>query len=412
MECKVDYLTCSIVPNIQIDNVSGFADFLISFFCLSDLYSDFQQIRCGQYYSTKLIYNNIVIIKIPSPQRSTKQGFLIEFTGQGVDFLIEHIKSKFPDEPLRRILANFLLLGEADIFKCKITRFDLAFDDISFDSDKYMLNFDDIKESLLSLQVVSPFHLRKAVKKMEITFYEIGTNSLDIKGDTIYIGSRSGTHIRFYDKIAEMTVHNKPFDEKIKHWVRMEFQLMGENAMAAVIKYVHSSSREFNEYISEVVNDYIRFVDVTEKNVSNIHRCKSKKWWSDFVGTITQSKLIHKKPVKNLFLSAVDNAKKTAATTYSIISCIGLKQFVSLTKEGADEHYNKRHQLIQEDYRNLDSYEAVDLRGIRRYSLYTADAKECLKLRRELKRLCEENNSERIRRAAESGKYKSVSEVS
>lgn len=406
-ECKVDYLTLSIIPKEKIENVFGFYDFLLSFFGLSEYAYDFIGGRCP-HYETKFSYNNIIHIKCPSSARSKKQGFLVEFTGQGIDFYIEHMRKKYPNFDEKNLLSAFFSLAETDFYKCKVTRYDQAVDDISYEKkSSYSLNFDLIKRALKAGEIVSPFHLRKSVHKMEVTFYESGRSTLDIQGETIYLGSRKGTHIRFYDKIAEMKSHKKAYDEKIQHWNRMEMQFMGNNAMAIATKRVSSTPDEFNQYFAECVNDYIRFIDVTENNVTNYHRCKSKKWWSDFIGTVEQSKLVHRKPIKNQCLSSLNWWKNSVAVTYyMLLQCFPEEYLYNEMMDSVSEHHNKRHDLIVDHYKNMDNFNVEDFKGLKYFGLYTSNPKEYLKFRRELKKACIENTKERIKQSIQAGKYK------
>lgn len=349
----------------------------------------------------KYSYHNIYI-KTPPPD-NLKEGFEVEMTGGGFDYYVEFMKSEDPTFTIRRLLSNICSLRENNLYKITFTRFDVACDDISYETkDRYLLNFNEIKESVLNGEVVTRFRYRMAVIGGEIelpldkitpyTIYEKGSTRSKLKGATVYLGARNRTHCRFYDKIAEMQAHKKEYDEKIKHWVRFEMQFCRDNAEALIEKFVELNEEDFNIYLFEVLNNMVRFIDITETNPSNYYRCPSKSWWAEFIGTLSKSRLVHKKPKVNHFVKAADWIENNvAATIYSLGRCINMTELFSLFKSGAEKHYNSRHRIIEDDYINYGHFDIPEPEGIDRFSLFTEDEESFKKFLLELRKQRDKN---------------------
>lgn len=402
MEYKFDYFKFTIKPNFEYNNTLAFADWIIcDLLHLTEHFYDFKVTRAGGFYGQKYSFHNIYI-KTP-PSYNLGEGFEIEMTGSGFDYYVEYMKSNDPEFTIRRFLSNISSLRENNLYKITYTRLDVACDDISHETkDRYLLNFNEIKESVLNGEVVTRFRYRMAViggeielpldKSTPFSIYEKGSTRSKLKGATVYLGARNRTHCRFYDKIAEMKAHNKEYDENIKHWVRFEMQFCRDNAEALIEKLIELSPDDFNTYLSEVLNNMVRFIDVTESNPSNYYRCPSKDWWAEFIGTLSKSKLVHKKPTVNHFVKAsnwIEN--NVAATAFGIIKCKGLQGFLSIIKSGSDKHFKPCHHIIEDDYINYENFDIPEPEGIDRFSLFTEDENSFRQFLLELRRHREKN---------------------
>lgn len=393
---KVDWLTLSLIPNTIIEDTFSYYKSLLHFLCLDDFALDFDELSGGKYYKNIYRYNNISI-KVPDPFLSDRTGFGIEFTGQGIDFYIDYMRSKFPDYDVRNLLASFLSLAEDSNFRCRVPRIDIASDDISYKKQKhYNLDLDLIKEALSNLEFSSPFAIKNHTQSFEVTFIDSQrTNLKSFRGQTIYLGNRkSNVFCRFYDKLAEMEVHKKEFDENIKHWARMEFVFRNDRAMSIVENLVSLSDEEFSKFYAEVVNHYITFVDVTENNRSNICRCKPKKWWSDFLGVVSKSKLVNNKPTENHFVRFKRYVlKKCSAGLTALFECEPVDKIMLEIKEGAEYSSTKTHDNVVNGYIALkNGYDrTVPLKkGMEEYQYYIEDYRKFLL---ELRKKREYNNS-------------------
>lgn len=384
-------------------------DWLIDFLKMQDKRFDFQLGKSGGFYDQKLHYHNIYI-KSPPPD-NPKEGFFVEMTGEGYDYYIEYRKNQDPNFTERSFFADILSLQEHDRFKLNITRLDVAIDDIAYNDDEYLLDFDTIRQAVLDGELVTRFRHRTIVTGGEIVstvdsstpfqIYEKGSRKSKIKGSTIYLGKRENTHVRFYDKVQELKAHEKEMDEKITHWIRFELQAKHDNAMAIVTHFVNLSPEEFSPYLSNVLLDMVRFVDPEGENLSsNYYRCPVKSWWSKFLGTVQTAKLIHKKPKNNKFVRAVNFIENTcAATLYSLGKVGGLTLIHGLIKSGAEKHYKTQHRQIEDDFIEYGNFEIDKLIGVDKYKLYFEDEEDHRKFLLELRKHRDENMFKLLERA-------------
>lgn len=401
MDYKIDYLKFSVIPQFEIHNRVSFISFLIgSVLGMQDKLFDFETTKCGGFYDFKFFYHNIYI-KAP-PEDKPGEGYQVEITGEGYDYYIEYKKTKNPEFSDRKFLSNLLSLREMNQYKINFTRLDIAIDDKSYSYD-FLLDFNTIRQYVLDGAVLTRFRHRTVVTNGEVQtspdkntpflIYEKGSSRNKIKGSTIYLGDRSKTHVRFYDKLAEMAAHGKDYDKNLKHWLRFELQACKDNATALITRLVLLEPEEFNQYLSKALLNMIRFVDTTKENLSsNYYRCPVVKWWSKFLGTIEKSKLIHKKPKVNKFNR---NAKflehNVAAAFFASVKCVGFQNTVGILCKGAEEHYNEKlHGLIIDDYLHYGNFEFDEFTGIDIYKLYFNDDNEFRQFLVEMRKLREE----------------------
>lgn len=325
-------------------------------------------------------------------------------TGEGYDYYIEYRKSKDPNFTEQSFFADILSLAENDRYKVNPTRLDVAIDDIAYNGDDYLLDFDTVRRSVLDGELVTRFRHRTIITNGEIIstvdrstpyqIYEKGSTKSKFKGSTIYLGKRDNTHCRFYDKMAEMQVHGKELDEKITHWIRFELQAKNDNAMAIITQFVNLPANEFSPYLSNVLLDMVRFVDPNGETLSsNYYRCPVKSWWSKFLGTVNKSKLVHKKPKVNRYVRAVKHIENNcAATLYALGQVGGVTLIHGLIKSGAEKHYKSSHHQIVDDFIEYGNFEIDPLNGVDKYKLYFADEKEYHSFLVNLRNLRDENN--------------------
>ncbi len=381
MELKVDYLTLSIIPSEIVEPNSFYLD-LLHFFGLTKFLNSFKRCGGGAFYNYIMRYRDISF-KIPDGFNSDVQGFCIEFTGQGIDFYIDYMRRSYPDYSVKDLLIAFFALADKG-FKVRVTRIDIAYDDISYEEKKYyLLDLDRIRRALVNLEFTSRFSLKSKMKKMEVTFEESGkgkaTDSV-FCGSTIYIGNRrSKTFCRFYDKLAELFKHGKDIDENIKHWTRLEFEFKDRRAMSICMLLITLSDSDFVTQMSEVVNSYICFVVTkSEKNATNYSRCPVKRWWAKAIGTMSKSRLVCRKPEKNNYAAAVNWVRRSVSPTlYSILQCMSFDKFLSMLKEDGEQRQSLHHNLIIEDFINDRPDEVLE--GLDEFSLYTDRYNDFLK---------------------------------
>lgn len=405
MLTKIDWLTLSIIPSFIVNPYDFFLS-LVDFFHLDDYLPQFKQGSGHGFYACSYSYNNIVF-SVPELFQSDHQGFCISFSGQGIDFYLEHMRKEYPDYSVKKLLASFFSLAENKECKCNVTRIDIAIDDITYsESEKYLLDMEVIAEAILKCEFTSPFAIKKRLKKYEVSFLDSQRAKLcGLKGDTIYLGSRkSNAYCRIYDKLAETVSKETPIDEKINHWVRFEMEFKGCNAMSVAEHIVSLDEDLFPLWYAEVVNNYIRFIDITENNISNYSRCPSKKWWLDFIGTVKKQRLYHVKPVENEFDRSLRWQKKSVFPSIAaMLRCIPVQQYLMLVKETMkNENSLKRQQQIITDFINADKH-SPELTGFERYSQYIED-EEYHSFLLELRRSHDYNVSAAVNKALEKAK--------
>ncbi len=400
MDYKIDYLRFSIIPQFEVHNRLSFISFIIrDVLGMVDKIFDFETSKCGGFYDFKFYYHNIYI-KAP-PEENLGEGFQVEMTGEGYDYYIQYRKSLRADFTQRQFFATLMALSYNNSYKINFTRLDIAIDDKSC-TDKGLLDFATIRESVLDGAVLTRFRHRTVVYDGEVQtspdrntpyiIYEKGSSRNKFKGSTIYLGSRSHTHCRFYDKIAEMQAHKKEYDPNLKHWMRFEVQLCHDNAAFVITRLVSMEPEAFSKFLSEYLLNLVRFVDNSrEKFASNYYRCPVLSWWSEFLGTVEKARLVHIKPKANRFAKSVKWIKKfVAPSAGAVIKSVGFQNFCGILKEGMEEHYRHQHDMIVDDFLHYGNYELDKLSGVDVYKVYFADDQQFREFLIEMRKLREE----------------------
>jgi len=383
MNWKVDWLTLSLIPRFSITDYEKFYNDILEFLGLGRYKNLFVKLSGGKYYKCVMRYNDISI-KIPDIFNADVQGFGIEFTGHGIDYYLEVMHKIYPDYTSCNLLSAFLFLADGGHFTCNVSRCDIAIDDISYEEKKYYrLDLGRIERALkrheFATRLTCKTHYGKdLVPAAEIT--NITRENSKIKGysgKTIYIGnSKSNTHIRIYDKLAERKDKGFDVDPNIKHWARFELVYKNKNALAMAEKIVELSGSfgAFEKFLSENINYYIRFVVVDGKpDVSHMCRYKSKPWWVSFVGTVKKSKLVHIKPDVNEFNKKIRWIKRTVAPTLRVIhEVVPMDQYLMFVNENSIERNTPNHDQIVQAYIEAKA-DDENVLGLKRYENYTND---------------------------------------
>ena len=371
MEYKVDYLTLSLIPLERVNTTKMYNN-LLHFLGLVKHQADFVRFGGGRWYDHIMRYRDISI-KIPEDFSSDLQGFCIEFTGQGIDFYIDYMRETFPDYEVKDLLSAFFSLADKG-FRCRCTRIDIAYDDISCEEKRfYTLDLDRIERAIKKQEFISPFSHRKKHNEMVVSFdyTEKGKgDSFKKTGKTINLGNRhSEVFGRFYDKLAEQKAKGNDVDENIRHWSRLEFEFKNARAMSVCEAIVSLPAAELSRYLAGIANRYICFI-VAKKNVKNYYACPVKRWWARAIGTIERAKFVIKKPEKNHYQATVQWINHSVAPSiYTILQVIPIDKFLMMVKENAVERINNNHNLIVQDYLSGKSGEV--LTGYEEYKQYS-----------------------------------------
>ena len=368
MDFKIDWLTLTLKPERSDvkykDSLSLDMDDLVLEMCplekwtfeflkLIKIKPDFR-FKCGnvQHYNFLYSYNGIDIA-FANSEHFAEQGLMIRFSAQGIAYYEQYRKYYDKDWNWISFLKEFFSLGVYGL-KCKCTRIDLAYDEISYD-DNRLISLDRINKAIKHGEAVSLFHKRKPLDKCESKLEISRVRELNSKGDligeTINFGNRkSATFLRFYDKLREQLNAKHDIDDKIKHWVRMEFEFKQNRAMAVCDSLMLLSAEDFGKYFAQVVNRYLRFVK-PDGDRKHYYRCKSRKWWLDIVGTVEKARLTENKAVRNRYNSSLRWLRKNVfPTLYAVLNCMSIDKFLTELKNAGGEQLKRKHEEIIKDY--------------------------------------------------------------
>lgn len=169
-------------------------------------------------------------------------------------------------DALRLFIRKVLEIG-------RFTRIDLALDD-----HKVHFTPGDIRGYIASGQMVSKFRSGRREEGFDL--------SNNLRGDTLYLGSRSSqVMLRIYDKKLEQ-MDKSPDMEISEPWVRWEFQFGDRRADALAHEILKHDS--VGMLFFEVLNNYVRLIVCTESNRS---RCPMLPEWTEFIACIEKLSL-------------------------------------------------------------------------------------------------------------------------
>lgn len=368
MDFKIDWLTLTIKPEknnvtynekLALDmedcalDLCPLEKWVFDFLKLIKIRNSFR-FKSGsvQHYNFLYTYNGIDIA-LANPEHFAEQGLMIRFSAQGIAYYEKYRKSFEKEWNWINFLKEFFSLGVYGL-KCKCTRIDLAYDDISYDNSR-LISLEKILKAVNNDEYVSLFKgngdLGKKPNTIEVQHHVSRRSKKGISGETISFGNRKSTvYLRFYDKLKEQLHQKQDVDENIKHWVRMEFEFKRCRAMAICDSLILLSSEEFGAYFAQVVNRYLRFIK-PEGERKHYYRCESRKWWRDIVGTVEKARLVENKAVKNRYKSSVRWLERTIyPTIWAILNCTTIDKFLTKVREVGIEKSNYRHEEIIRDY--------------------------------------------------------------
>lgn len=367
--CKLsDWYTFTWKPEKSNENitVAEALDIAARALFIDDILPLFSFVTCNKLYEQIVDYFNIQI-SIPYEENLFEQGFKLTLSGQGVNFYLEHLTQK-RKKTLRQALTRFYCLPKYG-FKIKCTRFDVAFDEIikKDSKDTPLLNLREISEYLDNglfvshLHTVTPeFKSTELVSDVVVDPYEcdrrlecqriLSKKSSNSKmGFTINLGNRkSGTYIRFYDKIAEQEAKGIPVPEDVRHWIRFELEFKKEEAMKIFTAYVTAKSDEdFVKIMCAVAMGKLRFIT---SDRSRKYNCSTVVWWFEFLNSAQAARLIYIKPNFNAYCRGVSAFKKQRASTFAAYVSCDFKNLESIVRCGLAKT-SKTAQRVQEAYK-------------------------------------------------------------
>lgn len=162
-------------------------------------------------------------------------------------------------------------------------------------------------------------------------------------GGTLYFGSRSSqVMIRIYDKAAEQ--------KKDLDWTRIEIVIKKDYAKKALVESYSKGGIKYLYF--GLINNYLRFVDYKETNVS---RSPTADWWLDIVGNIEKLKLYTPPLEKNIESIKLWLEEQVSASLFTVAEAEQSTDYIwNLMRLGGEKAKEKHYNLI-EDYRRKDN---------------------------------------------------------
>lgn len=348
MKYLIDYFMFVVKPDKHSEFSFPFSfDYLLNEIGLYDLFPSFYNIGGRMHYAETWLYENIRIY-CPFSDEFDDMGYCVEMTGQGCRFYEDYMRTLFGIEwswvDLFKKLNHLVNIG----CSVNINRVDFAFDD--FDG---LLEMNTIENCARNREYVSLFRSCKKVEEHSKCSFQVNSDFTKFgEGKTVYFGSRkSNTFCRFYDKLLEQKKHFQNDLEqleklnKINHWVRFEIVFKRSVAIKILSAMIRLNEHSFNEWLAEIINGYLRFIDIDNNNVS---RCTIKQWWSDFLGVVERAKLKCVGVSSNAFSRALGWFCHSVAPTLSaIVSNVGFDELQNLITEfGTRERWKQKHYNI------------------------------------------------------------------
>lgn len=357
MEYMFDYLRFTVKTDVNAVNPFpvdlSFIQILLG--VSDDVFKEFQSIGKGSMFYADMLRYFDISIGVPFPDTADKMGYMVTMTGSGC-----RLFEKFHNGDVSCWYYLFKRLKNAVDDGCavNICRLDIAFDDKS-ENAHGLLDLNEIERCASNREYVSLFRVSEDVNS--------GDNSLDFKsiklrkkalcGHTVEFGNRkSNAFLRFYDKRAQQLMteyggklENAPDDfQKINHWVRMEFEFKKTVAIKIVNAFLLLGASRFNDWLAELVNNYIRFIDLDHSRREN---CTVKKWWSDFVGTLEKANLKSGHFSKSDYVSSFKWFERSLAPTLcALLSRLGSEKLIELIElYGSKDRWKAKHERIADN---------------------------------------------------------------
>lgn len=357
MDYMFDYLRFTVKTDVNavnpfpvdlsfIQNLLGVSD---------DVFNEFQSIGKGSMFYADMLRYFDISIGVPFPDTADKMGYMVTMTGSGCRLFEKFYNC---DPSCWYYLFKRLKNAVDDGCAVNICRLDIAFDDKS-EKSFGLLDLNEIERCAANREYVSLFRISENINS--------GDTSLEFKsrkcrknnylGHTVEFGNRkSNAFLRFYDKRAQqlMTeyggkIENAPDDfQKLNHWVRMEFEFKKTVAIKIVNAFLLLGDSRFNDWLAELVNTYIRFVDLDD---SRSNRCTVKEWWLKFVGTLEKASLKSGHFSKSDYVSSFKWFERSLAPTLcALLSRLGSEKLIELIEVyGSKDRWKAKHERIADN---------------------------------------------------------------
>lgn len=344
--CQLDWLTLSCMTSKEI-SAGELLGRVLETLRLQDIWNQFIRVGRDKFYESVFRFNDIsVLVCRDTPEKLIKQGICIKFTGNGLAYYQEHLRTVWRCD-LRRICREWHSLSVGGYFT-RCSRFDYAIDDICRNDEHPIITMRKVRNAAKNHEFRSRLLANRPRHKMEVDFDNSVKGDLFL-GDTVYFGNRrSNVFCRFYDKLLEQRYSHLDVDEDITSWVRCEFEFKGARAMAAFNAFCDMDDDDFKGFMSKVFNNYICFINNDDVNRS---RCTVKRWWAEFLRTSEKASLIIPPFKAASFLSTSTWLQKSVFPTLAYyIKCIGYSAFLSMMNKYIKREPTKRIKQMVDDY--------------------------------------------------------------
>jgi len=216
-----------------------------------------------------------------------------------------------------------------------ITRWDIACDEKSG-----VLDMKEMTRLLMDGQ------LRSHSKRRHI---HIEFDGNETAGSTLYIGSKlSDYFIRIYDKAKEEYDKEKEPELYNTPWIRVELVLKKQYAVNASL--VCEDNEDFAEMVAQMINGHMAFIELDDSNIS---RCSTVSWWSEFLESIEKVKLWSKGAVKRTFDKCLDWViDKYAPTLAMLYDGMGAYSFRNMIIEKGRDRLSEKHKAMMGQFAN------------------------------------------------------------
>lgn len=371
--CKVsDYMTISILPcetGVPMDCLlrKGLEALYLDELWDKELFI----YMCQSQYCSAIFRFGDIQVKFPYEHNYERNGICFEFSGQGLDYYREYLRTHRAGVDLRNVCARFVALAVKFGYETKSSRFDVAFDEIIKKGEQLepLLDLDRITETLSRRAFVSKFRKSDGIPgsgELKPFFNEFDSSqhfdevlpyriiqSTDlctgIVGKTIELGRRKGaSFVRFYDKLVEQSAKGFEVPENYASWVRFEMEFKHNNASSVFFAYATSKDdKEFIQKMRGEAYNLIRFVDLDH---SRRYNCSVCKWWLDFLDHAAVYVLPVNRPKYNRYVRALAAQKRQNAASLSTLVMCKPANLKSILLEGAKKS-SKTSLAIANDFK-------------------------------------------------------------
>ena len=378
MTSSLDWLTLTLKPENQNITFEDCISVLGDQMLLSDLFAKMVPVGRFAFYDWVIAYENISLC-CPTADRFAEQGICLRISSQGLDYLERYLHTY--NITLKQWLGEWRALSFQGYIS-KETRLDYAMDDIHYNDEKPVLTMKKIidcrrkGEMCKKARVVDVLDGNTSLKERYKT-----VDGEPLVGRTVYVGSRqSEVCCRFYDKLAEQLQKKHEVPENCTSWVRCEFEFKGSKAISVLNAFLDYDDFDFGKYMRGVVNDYVSFIVLNNKNIS---RCSVKRWWLKFLGGCTEKfRLPHKEPARSAWARAQHGLSKYVPTVYTMFQELGLEGVYRWFEAKADEMISRKGSLEKiykvELANNLaeDIHDYEEMNGYKYYQYNSFDGEE------------------------------------